>query len=370
MDMRITHRTSRATNVPVARSGKRTANAVCRTAISLMVTGMFVGVGSGVAAAKTTTQSESREASGSVEVLKLGLADSSTSPTYTFCERFAKLLSQETAGKLRVTVYPSEELGSTSAEASAVESGAQAFLVTGDFDSVVPEIDLDILPFLFSTMVQAQHGLNSPQMATALWDSFHKYGIQVVGTYPIGPLGIMTSKANVDSISALKGLRIRVPAPLVTDPLLNALHMDPTPVDPKEVLSTLSTGLLSGVYDPPTPIVDQGWDVYAKSYVELHANFNVDPVAMSLKVWNSLSRAEEADVTTAFRKTENYANSVIDEQNSAAVKAMETKGIKVYTLPRPALEKAASAAFSSYDKKFGKTEVEKVEAAAKAATGS
>lgn len=298
------------------------------------------------------------------------MADSKTSPTYSFAEQFAANLSKATGGRLTVQVYPSSELGAASAEITGVQAGTIAFLATPDLDSVVPQVDLAILPYLFSSMNQAQTILNSSQMHSVLWSQFTKYNLDVIGTWPIGPLGIMTKVPNANTLASLNGQKIRVLAPLVMSPLLKAWGINPTPVDPTQVLPSLSTGLIDGVFDPPTPITDQGWAVYGKSYLETNAVFNVDPLVMSSKIMNTLPAADQKAIQSAFEATVGHADAVIGQESQAAVNKMKSMGIGIYT-PNPApFKQAAAAAESSWDKTFGASLIAKVRAVVKQEGGA
>lgn len=306
--------------------------------------------------------------SGASETLKLGMADSSTSPTYKFAQQFASNVSSATGGKIKVQIYPSSGLGAISSEITGVQSGSIAFLATPDLDSVVPDTDAALLPYLFTSMNEAQKVLNSSAMHTALWDQFKKYNLTVIGTWPIGPLGVMSRDTNVSTLTSLKGQRIRVLDPLVMSPLLKAWGMDPTPVDPNEVLQSLSTGLIDGAFDPPTPITSQGWDAYAKSYMSMNAVFNVDPLVMSTQVLNGLSASQQKAVTAAFDKTLASADTLIDSQTQAALGQMKTKGISIYTPSPASFQTAAQSAEPTWEKTFGSALVAQVRAVAKAAS--
>jgi TRAP-type C4-dicarboxylate transport system substrate-binding protein len=222
-----------------------------------------------------------------------------------------------------------------------------------------------ILPYLFKSMPDAEKALNSPQMHSALWNQFSKYNLQVIGTWPIGSLGVMSKNTGASTLASLHGQRIRVLAPLVMTPLLKSWGMNPTPVDPTQVLQSMSTGLIDGVFDPPTPITDQGWDTYGKSYVEMDAVFNVDPLVMSSKVYDGLSSSEQKAVTAAFKKTLTTADDDIQKETTQALATMKSKGIGIYTPPKAAFEQAAKAAEPSWDKTFGADVISKVRAVAK-----
>lgn len=314
--------------------------------------GVSLGAFAGTSAAATT--------------LKLGMADSNTSPTYKFAQQFANNVSKATKGQVQIKIYPSEELGATSAEITGVQSGSIAFLATPDLDSIVPQVDVALLPYLFSSMNNAEQVLNSSAMQSALWSKFAKYNLQVIGTWPIGPLGVLSSKTGANSLASLKGQRIRVLAPLVMTPLLKAWGMNPTPVDPTQVLSSLSTNLIDGVFDPPTPITSQGWDAYGKSYLQLGAVYNVDPLVMSSKVMSGLSNSQQAAITASFKKTLASADTLIDSQSSQAVSQLKAKGISIYTPAPGPFKQAAQKAQPAWNKAFGAALIKKVRAVAKA----
>lgn len=318
-----------------------------------------------------SAQSSASAGSGKTQTIKLSMANSNTSSEYKMAQKFAAALAKDSGNRLKIQIYPASQLGPVGSEIESVRSGTIQAIAMSGLDSVIPETDAAYLPYMFTSMNEAQKALNGNQMQQVLWSKFSKYDMKVVGTWPVGPFGIMSRKAGVDNLDALKGQRIRVVSPLVSGPLLKAWGANPTPVDSSQVLTALSTGLVDGVLNPPDPITSQGWQQYGKSYLETDSIYNFNPVVFSQKFLNGLSPDLRGDIQKAFTDTLPDANSIYGQDEAQSLSTMKSAGIHVYT-PSSAelseLRQASTAAESQWEKSFGADLVKKVRQAAKSST--
>jgi TRAP-type C4-dicarboxylate transport system substrate-binding protein len=306
----------------------------------------------------------SANTSGSAHTIKLSMANSNTSSEYKMAQQFGKALSKISGGKLTVDIFPASQLGPVGSEIEGVRSGSIQAIAMSGLDSVIPSVDVAALPYMFTSMDEAQKVLNSSDMQSVLWSKFASFNLKVVGTWPVGDFGIMTTKSGVGSLAALKGERIRVVSPLVSTPLLSAWGVNPTPVDSTQVLTSLSTGLVDGVFDPADPITSQGWQQYGKSFVETDSIYNFNPVVFSQKFLDSLSAGQRADITEAFAQTLPYANTVYAQDKATAIATLKSSGVKIYTPSLASFKSAAKAAEPAWDKSFGAALIKQVRAVA------
>jgi TRAP-type C4-dicarboxylate transport system substrate-binding protein len=127
--------------------------------------------------------------------IKFGHLNNADHPTSTGVKKFAELVAAKSGGKIKVTEYPSSQLGNELQQQSALVGGVQEMLVasTTSLAGVVKEFGLLDFPFLFSNARQADAMVDGPlgkMLGTRLADK----GIVVLGFFDLGFRNVTNSK--------------------------------------------------------------------------------------------------------------------------------------------------------------------------------
>jgi TRAP-type transport system periplasmic protein len=155
-------------------------------------------------------------------------------------DRLAELVTQKTAGRVKVEVFHSAALGGEREVAEGVRSGSIDLGNSGlpGFGSFVPEIHVLEMPYLYEDLDEVKTVVDrvSPDIERYLAAG----GLQPVGYIFDGPRVTLATRP-LRSFDDFRGLKFRVPqAPLYVQ-MAKAFGAIPTPVAFPEVYTALQT---------------------------------------------------------------------------------------------------------------------------------
>ena len=340
-------------------NGKARRHHVGRLAgMALISTGGLAACGSsssGHAASGTTVAPEASTSGptnfGPVVSAKFAYFVSQNTAVGEGATKFASLVAQDTGNTVKITTYPSSELGSVPSVLQAVEGGQIQFAATTNLSALVPAADAILAPYIFSTTTQAQKALNSPALQTGLWDQFKAKNTQILGVWSQGFADLLTVKP-ITSPSDMKGLRIRIYDPGVGVPQYKALGADAVNMTPSQVFTALSTHAIDGVEDPPATLYGLKWYQSAK-YLTLTQHAYVSaPIVASSSFMNSLTAAQRTGLEKAFTDTMAYEVAQAGQEDSQAMTELKSAGVQVATVSRTAWKSALSPLYATFKAKF------------------
>ena len=194
----------------------------------------------------TTSEKTATEEPGKTFIMRLGTPTTNDPQVYEMGE-FKRILEEKTAGKIKVELYPSGQLGSSTQMLQGLQGGTiqgllepTAFL--GGFSSVINVVDL---PYFFKDVWSATDLLNG-----AAGDSLRAYldkkGITTGSFYAYGDrITLTTSK--IEKIEDFKGKKIRVMGAKVLQEQFNSWGASGIPMDVPELYTALQQKTLDGL---------------------------------------------------------------------------------------------------------------------------
>ena len=124
---------------------------------------------------------------------------------------FAKYVMEDSKGKYDVQVYPNSQLGKEDAQIAQMRKGIIQMVATGtQTSSLFPAMAMLETPMLYDSMDHAHRAMNGETFKLITKGFAEKTGITLMNAFPLGFRHFYT-KNPVNSISDLKGLRMRVP---------------------------------------------------------------------------------------------------------------------------------------------------------------
>ena len=139
-----------------------------------------------------------------VLVLKAALSQNHSEPQVRAVELFADLVSEGTDGRIRVQVYPNNQLGNQRDVVEGLQMGSiELANIASVMASFVPEINLFELPFLFDGPEHFDVVMNS-SIGTGLAPAFESRGMHLLGFFDVGERHIMTTQHPVERLEDLR----------------------------------------------------------------------------------------------------------------------------------------------------------------------
>jgi len=241
----------------------------------------------------------------------------------------AEAIAKNTNGQIKVTVYPSSQLGKLQELAEAVSTGTIALshnTAAGIGSLYEPFAALDT-PYLYRDVDHLMKvvDVNSPVMKKLNEGLIKAAGVRVLYGYYFGTRQLTTKKA-VMQPSDLSGMKIRaIPFPIYTT-AVQGLGAVPVPVDWSEVPTALATGVVNGQENPVNVVLSS--KLYeSQSHMMLTGHvMNAQLIVINEKTWSGLSPEMKAAVSKAAdevrtRATDTVRQSEADE--TAKLKALK-----------------------------------------------
>jgi tripartite ATP-independent transporter DctP family solute receptor len=280
------------------------------------------------------------QASSTLTLAHVDPVDWQTSKKGAAAKVFKELVEAESAGRIKVNVYPSGQLGGeTDLIQSAQEGTLSMAMVSGPFARVCAEASVLEIPYLFPSAPTAWAVLDGSFGRELSAHCLKKTGLRTLAYGETGFRNFTNSQHPVAEPKDLDGLKIRV----MTNPLyvemVKAMGGEPTPIAWPEVPAALTTGVVDGQENPISVI-------YANKFYEMQKYLTLDShvygtdfFLINDEIFTSLSPADQTIVTRAA-KIAALAGRAIQQINSAeGLAALAKKGMIVTTPTAGQLEK-------------------------------
>lgn len=284
--------------------------------------------------------------------IKFGHLNNPDHPTSLGVKKFAELVTTKSGGKIKVTEFPSSQLGNELQQQSALVGGVQEMLVasTTSLAGVVKEFGLLDFPFLFSHARQADEMVDGPlgrMLAARLADK----GIVVLGFFDLGFRNVTNSKRPITKAEDLDGLKLRViPNPVFIE-TFRTFKANPLPMPFAELYGALESKAVDGQENPYAVILSSKLYEVNKFVSETNHVYATNPVQISKRFWDKLSPAEQKLLREAATEAQNYQRVVSREISGKAVAELKAKGM-VHNQIAPAEQVRMRAAVKPVHDKF------------------
>lgn len=266
--------------------------------------------------------------------------------------KFAQLVSQYTGGRVKITVYPNSELGTSTTILQGLEANTIQFYATPDLSAVVPETDVLELPYLFPSAQVASQVLNGSVAQQDIWSKFPSHGLNVMGVWSIGFSSMLTVDRQVNTPADMNGLRIRIFDPYVGTRVFSILHADGISLASNQVVTALSTHTIDGADDPASTMYGSDWYASAHYLALTNMTWVSSPVVVNSAFFNKLSASEQAAVKRAFQDTLAPNMAEAQQTDSDAVSKMQAAGVTVTHPDTTVFQQAVQPVYAQVESAF------------------
>ena len=180
-------------------------------------------------------------------VVKLGTATINDSQ-HEYIKRFAERMNQQMAGKVKVEVYPAEQLGNNARMLEGLALGTMEGVI-GPPEFIVgvdPRFQIVGAPGLIKDMHHAVRLSQDAKFREAFLNYGEAKGLKGLALIFYGTNSWATRKP-VQSLAEFKGMKVRVLASQMHTVPLAAIGVTGVPMAPSEAVQALSSGAIDGV---------------------------------------------------------------------------------------------------------------------------
>ena len=265
-------------------------------------------------------------------VLKIGVSTADTDPRNIAANSFAKEIEEKTNGAVKAEVYPAGQLGGDGqlVESMVLDAGTVDIVITdaSNFGTVVPDMNISGLPFLFSDF-DAAWAFMDGEIEAAAEAQLVDLGIRVLAHYDNGFRCVTNSKGPVETADDMKGMLIRTPENQVIMATMTALGANPQPL----AFSELYQALQQKTYDAqenPIPVIynNKLYEVQDFLSVTNHI-YSGMCFAIAESTWNKLTAEQQEIVAAAAQASGDYDREMNRQQTEDLVANLEEAGMKI-----------------------------------------
>lgn len=202
----------------------------------------------------------------------------------------------------------------------------------GNLVPMIPMLGVVTLPYLFPDVETVVRGTTG-EAAELLQSYAEKAGVRILAWTYYGYRFLSNSKKPIKSMEDMKGLRIRVPQSLVMIKTYRAFGAIPMPLAWPATRSALKNDLVDGqCYDYNGFRTMKFRDVGQKYITEIHYLYNLQPLVINLKLFNSLSEKNRKILLDAGKHIQELSLQYQEEMNGMAKKTLVEEGVHISTL--------------------------------------
>ncbi|WP_068717094.1 TRAP transporter substrate-binding protein [Vibrio tritonius] len=249
-----------------------------------------------VAALVGSSLSFSTFALGTTEI-KAAFNQSDKHPQYEALKEFGEKLTKETEGRYKLTIYPNELLGDQRAALELVQNGAIQMAVVANplvenYDKTFRMIGM---PYVYSGP-EHQEKVFTSGVLNDLFKSTQRYGFEVLTAYTAGARSMYTKDAPTETISDMKGKKIRVMQSDTMIKMLSCMGGTGVPMSQGEVYTAVQQGVLDGAENNEITYADLKQYEVAPYFTETRHLMVPDLVVISSYFINGMSKEDQATI--------------------------------------------------------------------------
>jgi TRAP-type transport system periplasmic protein len=279
------------------------------------------------------------------------------SPLNTSMDKMKASLAEKSGGRIKMTLYPSGQLGPESAGLNKLKFGAvQAAGISGvAISTIEPKANVLMMPFVIETWEDVEKFANGKVMGE-IGKSLEKKGFKLMGAGSYGFFNTLSKNKALVKPDDFKGVKIRVyPAPVLVD-LYKILGASPTPISFPEIYTALQQGVIEatdGTLDSSDASKQYEVAKYLSRTNHIHGWF----LYMVNKKWfEGLSREDQALIAESFKEYVKVEREEIQKVAEKILKSYKEKGVEIRELTddeRAVLRKKTAPIHEKYRGKIG-----------------
>jgi len=267
----------------------------------------------------------------SVRRIKIAHGLDQSHPVHKAMLYLAKVAAEKSGGKLQITVYPNQQLGTERECLELLQIGSLGMTKVSSsvLEGFAPDFKVFSLPYIFRDEKHKFDFFES-NLGKSLLRSTEKFWLRGLCYYDAGSRSFYTKNKPILTPDDLKGLKIRTQESPTSVKLVNALGGSATPIAWGELYTALQQGVVDGAENnPPSFYTSKHYEVCKYYSLDEHTAVP-DVLLISTVVWNELSEQEKQWLQEAADESYQYEKKLWREATLKALEEVQKAGVKIY----------------------------------------
>ena len=303
-------------------------------------------------------------ASAQTMVLKAADVHPAGYPNVVAVESMGKKLEAATNGRLKIQTFPGGVLGGEKEMIEQTQVGAINILRTslGPVGTVVPEVNVFNLPFIFRSQEHARAVIDGPigdELLAKVSASPAK--LLAIGWMDGGARSLYTKKP-VRTPADLKGQKVRMMGnPLFVD-TMNAMGGNGISMGYGEVFTALQTGVVDGAENnAPSYFTSNHYNTGAKYYTQTNHLIIPELLVVSKATWDKLSKDDQALLKKFGREAQMEQRALWDKSVAENTAKLKSAGVEFITVDNKPFYEATAPVRAKYGANYAEL-IKRIEA--------
>lgn len=315
---------------------------------AILLLGTLSACGAGTATNSASTDNSTTSQDGAI-IIKVGHAESASSPDNLFFLKLEELFEKATDGRYDMQIYADGILGGERDTFEGTQMGTidMTLVSSGYIATSAPALSCLDLPYIFKNREHALECLHG-DIGNDLMKEIESTGVKGLCWTETGFRNLWTVDGPVNSADDVKGLKIRTQEIPSILSYFRALGADATAMS----WSDAYTGLQQGVIDGLEVSNALSWtlNVYeaAKYYAITEHLYSTCPVVMSTKKWNSMSEEDQQILLDCIEQATTYEEDLAQQMNNDCLQNLIDAGVEVTYPDKTPFFEAGAAVYDEY----------------------
>jgi tripartite ATP-independent transporter DctP family solute receptor len=299
-----------------------------------------------------------------LQVLRIGINYVRDSQLGAGAAEFAKQVEKNCGGRLRVEIYPANEVGGELEMMQDVATGTleTAFASSAVFAGLVPDLSIFDIPFLFRDVAHAR-GVLDGEIGKAALAKLEPKNIIGLAWGENGMRHVTTTNKAVRKPEDLKGLKIRVPQSEVMVASFKAFGADVQSLPFPDVYPALSSGAIQAQENPIATIVAANFDRVQRDLCLTGHVYSPAAFVLSKRVWDRIQPDDQQALRAAAIAGAKASRDYLDRVDKSGIEELRKRGMNVVDdVDRAAFVAALSGLEGDFEKQFGKDKIDAIRA--------
>ena len=282
------------------------------------------------------------------KTLKLAHGLDTQHPVHKGMEFMAKQVAEKSGGKLKIEIYPSQQLGTERQclELLQIGSLAMAKVSAAVMENFSPNIEVLSLPYIFRDREHNYKVLDG-EVGKKLLIQGEKYWLRGLTYFDAGQRSFYC-KTPIRTPEDLDNKKIRVQESVTAMNLVRSLGGAPTPISWGELYTALQQGVVDGAENnPPSFYTSRHYEV-CKYYTLNEHSAVPDILLISTVFWNRLDKQEQQWLQEAADEAKDYQRILWQKAEQEALDAVKAAGVEIIIPDKTLFSEKTKSLFDSY----------------------
>jgi tripartite ATP-independent transporter DctP family solute receptor len=297
------------------------------------------------------------------KTLRVATLQGAAQPSTKGLVRMAELVQQRTNGAVKIQVFGDGQLGTEQEMIEGVQIGTIDMFMgsAGAVGRFLPRLEAFAHPYVWRDNAHLLAVVRGPIGEELSAELTKKAGIRMLDQgWIFGQRHLTTKQTEVQKPADMARLKIRVQPTGIYLDTIKAMGGNPTPMDFKEVYTSMQTGVIDGQENPLNVIATRAfYEVQGYLMLTGHITQN-QAVLISEKTYQALTPEQRAIVTAAAREAGDYQNQLLVDDEKGQLDLVRSKGMKVVTPDVAAFRAATANVYKKYEEAWGKGFFERI----------